>query len=112
MKKILALVLVLTMVFALAACGGGKDGPDISGKYNAVSCMVDGDAYSCEGEYISLKSNGKGTVMFMGTEYSMKWTLKGDKFTFEDEEGDSFSGVYDNGVISGNYAGMDYVFQK
>ena len=87
-----------------------EDGIDIAGVYNATSCMIDGEEYPCDGEYVKLNSDGTGTVMFMDTEYDIDWVLSGSDFSFTDSDGDEFTGTYTDGVLEGNYAGIDYVF--
>ena len=98
MKKILALLLALAMLFSMAACGGEED-PN-AGKYIGVSAAVGGfsmpmsDIY--EGEtWIELKSGGKGTIMLDGDDFKIKWSLEGDEFTL------TVQGVDSVGTLSG-----------
>ena len=110
MKKVLVFLLALTMLAGLAACGAKEPEVDISGKYYATSCMMDGEEYPCDGEYVKLNSDGTGTVMFIDTEYDIDWVLSGSDFSFTDSDGDKFTGTYADGVLEGVYAGMDYVY--
>lgn len=108
-RKLVALVLAAMMLLTLCACG--KETVDISGKYYATSCTIDGEEYSCEGEYVVLDEDGTGTLMFMEEEYAIKkWTLSDSDFTFTLDSGDKFTGTYEDGVLNGTFAGMDYVF--
>lgn len=108
-RKLMALLLAAMMLLTLCACG--KETVDISGKYYATSCSIDGEEYSCEGEYVVLDEDGTGTLMFMDEEYPIKkWTLSDSDFTFTLEDGDKFTGTYEEGVLDGTFAGMDYVF--
>lgn len=111
MKKTIALLLTVMLLASLGACGSKTPAVDVSGTYNATSCTVNGSEYSCDGEYVTLKADGTGTVMFMGTEYDIDWKLDGDKLSFTDSDGDTFEGTCSNGVIQGVYANMDYVYE-
>lgn len=108
-RKLMALLLAAMMLLTLCACG--KEAVDISGKYYATSCIIDGEEYSCDGEYVLLDEDGTGKMMFMEEEYPIKkWTLSDSDFTFTLEDGDKFVGTYEDGVLDGTIAGMDYVF--
>lgn len=108
-RKLMALLLAAMMLLTLCACG--KETVDISGKYYATSCVIDGEEYSCDGEYVLLDEDGTGKMMFMEEEYPIKkWTLSDSDFTFTLEDGDKFTGTYEDGVLDGTFAGMDYVF--
>ena len=64
MKKILALILALSMMFALAACGGG--GEQASGDYDTREVEPGLQIYA-EGEYladkIAIGCSGAGTTL-------------------------------------------------
>jgi len=114
MKKSLALLMALAMLVCLfAGCGGsGKEMPDIkTGTYNATACTQDGEDAGVDGEYLEINADGSGVICFGGEEYDFDWQLKGSRFSFEDEDGDSFAGTYEDGVIEGSYYGYDYVFE-
>lgn len=123
MKKTLAILLALCLVLGcLAGCGGKDEGGSSkkesagveieTGTYQATSCMIDGEEYSCEEDALIIEEDGEGILVFEGDEYSMEWELKGSSFSFEDEEGSTFEGTYEDGVIEGVLDGMDYVFEK
>ena len=73
MKKLIALLLVVLMIFSMTACGD-KD-PNL-GKYNCVSSSMIGT----ENDWVELKKGGKGTF-FSAFEFDMKWELDGENFT-------------------------------
>lgn len=114
MKKILAILLSLAMVLSFTACG--KEGPDVTGKYTAVSATFDGDDATefLSGEYIELKAGGKGTF-YSGYEFELEWKLDNEKFTGKvsfmglDE---SCDGTLKDGVLSVTYGDWTYVMVK
>ena len=84
---------------------------DITGTYEAVGCSRDGIDYDCEGDGLTLESGGSGTICYNGREFSISWSLDGEKFTFTDQFGETVQGTYRDGTITGNYDGYDYVFE-
>ena len=118
MKKIIALLLTLTMLLSLAACGGSAEEDPNAGKYIGVSAAVGGfsmpmsDIYPGE-TWIELKSGGKGDIMLDGDSYGLKWTLEGETFTLTLEGVDSV-GTLKNGAIVIDLMDMGCVmtFQK
>ena len=127
MKKTLAILLALAMMLCLlAGCGedkeesggsskkGGAETVEIeTGKYPAVSCFSDGEEYICDEDWLIIEADGSGILVFEGDEYTMEWELDGDKFSFEDEEGSTFEGTYEDGVIEGVLDdNLDYVFER
>ena len=109
MKILFALILAFAMLVSLAACGG-KDDPNL-GKYNAVSCTVMGFELGCDGEYIELSAGGKAKISLGGDEYSGKWELDGEDITIK-QSGDKFEGTLINGVLTVDFAGMVYTYEK
>jgi len=127
MKKTLAILLALAMMLCLlAGCGedkeesggsskkGGAETVEIeTGKYPAVSCFSDGEEYICDEDWLVIEEGGSGTLVFEGEEYAMDWELDGSEFTFEDEEGSTFVGTYEDGVIEGVLdENLEYVFER
>lgn len=125
MKRTFALILALAMVFCLMA-GCGSDNADTgsskkgaaetvtveAGKYLAVSCVIDGEEYACDSDWLVIEEGGSGALVFEGEEYSMDWTLSGSTFSFEDQDGSTFEGTYADGVIEGVLDGnMEYTFE-
>ena len=114
MKKILAIILSLAIVISFTACG--KSGPDVAGKYMAVSATCGGEdaTESLTGEYIELKNGGKG-VYYAGYEFELKWKLNNEEFTGKvsfmglDE---SCDGTLKDGVLSVTYGDWTYIMVK
>ena len=102
MKRILAVLLILSMLLSLAACGGEED-PN-AGKYIGVSAAVGGfsmpmsDIYAGE-TWIELKSGGKGTIMLDGDDYKIKWSLEGDEFTLTVQGVDSVGTLKSGDIV-------------
>ena len=101
MKKLLALLLALTMVFTLAACGGKSESKDeekeekedgVAGKYLLVSVELDGEELSEEDmidefgddSYIELEDDGTATLKLEGNKTKMEY--KDDEIWAEDDE--------------------------
>jgi len=85
MKKVLSFLLALTVVFALAACGG-KGGSTAAGTYQGIHAKFVGDAdwIPSEGDNafsLTLTKDGKGTHQRDGMEFSVTWQLDGENFT-------------------------------
>ncbi len=108
MKKLLAAILAVLMIFALAACGASASAPDPNaGLYSADSASASGLTISAADAYdiftIELKSNGKADIVIQpkgGEKQSktMKWSLDGTALLIEDRV-ESFSGTLSNGVM-------------
>lgn len=101
---------ILVIVALCVAIFGGKSDPNL-GRYEAVSCEVLGVDVGAEDEWIELKKNGKATLYLMEDEYSCKWELEGQTFTLT-QAGDEFVGTLNNGVLTIDYGGMIYTYQK
>ena len=106
MKKLIAAVLTLIMLLSFTACGGDPN----AGVYNAVSCEALGFSMDCDGDWLELKSNGKGKLCLMGEKYNCSWTLEGEKITVKNH-GDEFYGTLHNGMITLDLSGMVYVYR-
>ena len=80
MRKLLALLLIPVMLFALSACGSKAPDPD-AGLYEAVSAEMRGISVNIadvfeNGFSLELKDGGKGIFHYDGKDYSLKWTLE------------------------------------
>ena len=106
MKRLLTMLLIIAMLFSMAACGA--DDPN-AGVYNAVSCTALGFELDCEGDWLELKKGGKAELCLMGEEYFCSWTLEAENFTLKNH-GDEFSGTLQNGIITLDYGDMIYVY--
>lgn len=114
MKRILAVILALSMIISFTACG--SKGPDVTGKYTAVSATYDGEdaTESLNGEYIELKNGGKGTY-YSGFEFDLEWKLSGETFTGTVSFmglGEPCNGTLKDGVLSVTYSDWTYVMVK
>lgn len=110
MKKHIALLLALVMVFALTACGGEKDNDPNLGKYVGATVEVFGEdmniseIYS-EGENcIELRSGGKCVFTLDGDSASGKWKLDGNDIVLTIEDMDS-TGTLKDGVLTIDFMG-------
>lgn len=100
MKKIISLLLTLTFIFALCACGATD--PNL-GRYNGSQIDIMGwmdMSEVFEGEsYIELEADGEGTIALAGESASLTWTLDGEDITITIEEVDS-TGTLKDGVLT------------
>ena len=83
------------------------------GVYPATSCVMDGEEYGCDKDWLVIEAGGEGVLVFEGQEYAMTWELSGSEFFFEDEEGSTFEGTWTaDGVIQGVLDDkIEYIFQ-
>ena len=104
--------LTAALLLGLAACG--EKGPDVTGKYEAVSATAFGEEATLDGEWIELKSGGKGTF-YMGYEFNLNWKLEGETFTgtvsFLGIE-EPCNGTLKDGVLTVTYGDFTYVMTK
>ena len=104
-----AVVLVVALVLLLGGKGGKNDA--LLGRYEGVSCTIDGVEVGAEDEWIELKARNKADVCIMGQEFSGTWKLDGEAFTFK-QGGDKYEGTLKDGVMTLDIAGMLYTFEK
>ena len=128
MKKSIALSLAIAILaFALAGCGGKKDGGDSStssgktGGAGAASDLV-GD-YICTsyevgdmkldgtGEWMSIKDDGRGIVCIAEKQFPFSWSMEGNIITIEEDVGLTYKATYEDGVVIFD-TGMLYFFEK
>ena len=113
MKKVLTIMLVITMVMSLAACGsknGDSENPAL-GKY--IGYQVDPfgwesiEAIDNQDEcYIELGPGGRGIYCLNGERVKMRWKLKGETLTMR-AEGQESKGTLEDDVITMNFFGID-----
>lgn len=109
---IAAAAVVLVVVALVLLLGGKKGGNDpVLGRYDAVSCTMEGIELDAEGDWIELKKNGKADVRLLGEEFGGTWKLDGETFTFE-QGGDKYPGTLKDGVLNVDLGGLLYTFQK
>ena len=79
MKKVLSVVLIVTMLLAIVACGA--KGPDVTGRYVCVSYIdLFDQLQSGNGEYLQLNAGGKGFMCLSDDpddEGEITWKLSG-----------------------------------
>ena len=81
MKKLFALLLAITVLLSLSACGGGSDLPSLSGYYECESYAFDIGALEFESD---------GTVtLYMDWNYTGTYKAKGDGYVLEITGGQS-----------------------
>lgn len=105
---IIAAAIVVILAIVLICCLGGK-GDGAHGLYTADFYSYNGEKFYAEDEWLDLKKNGKGSAMFMGEEYSVKWELEGKKFTLI-QDGDKYSGTLDKGLLTVDFDGVIYTY--
>ena len=75
LKKLIALLLTITALLSLSACGGGSDLPSLSGYYECESYAFDISALEFESD---------GTVtLYMDWNYTGTYKAKGDGYVLE-----------------------------
>lgn len=118
MKKLFALLLALTMILTLAACGSGGKG--VSFAWPDISYLKDSDKYTGDGKITYVKE-------WTASGEFEKWTIYYEGATFEsvesyvaglmdagwennwsDENGDYMEKETDEGLARGYYCTSDY----
>ena len=118
-RKLLALLLALTLVVLLAACGGEKTDDPNAGTWNGVTVSMLGIEMDIVdifpgGIQLELKGNGKGNIIVEGDSSRIQWSCENGQLTVGD------SSVTMSGTIEGSVltlqnllgTGMDIVFEK
>ena len=103
MKKLLTVLLALSMLFGLAACGESAQPDPNAGLYEARTAQMSGISVSLDdvfedGFSLELKNGGKAVFHYEGKDYSMKWTLDGRSFHAEGG-GAELDGTLADGVM-------------
>jgi hypothetical protein len=102
MKRIVSLLLLIALIFALAACGSEEPDPN-AGVYEASTAEYSGITVSIDtlfpnGFSLELKNGGKATFHYDGKDYGMKWKLDGTTFHAEGG-GAELDGTLSDGVM-------------
>ena len=112
MKKILALTLILVMIFALCACGGGKAGPN--GTYKLTGIKIDGEDYSSfipmlgyDSYTITFNSDGTGALVGDGSNIPFKWNE-----TVIDDGQDKIPYTFTDKTVSFETSGVEMTFTR
>ena len=113
MKRIAALLLVLAMVFALCACGGGRSGPN--GTYKLTGLKMDGQDYSSylsmlgyDKYTITFNSDGSGSLNGGGSNVTFKW----DSQYLTDNTGDKIPYQFSGNKVVLETSGVEMTFTK
>lgn len=102
MKKIIALVLALVLLFALTACTQTVPTQSILyGKYLCYQASIGGEIIDADGEWIRLEPGGKGRLG-ISLEVDMEWELDGNNLTIE-----ALGGPY-HGTLRGDEIVLDW----
>lgn len=120
MKKtnriIVAVLLALTLLFLLTACGE-KD--PACGTYTCTVVKSGGMEINVkdvleEGVALELKDNGKGTIILDGEDYKLQWERRDDGFALIIDDEESLGTIDANNTIVIDLlgAGMTYTFVK
>ncbi|MBP3872118.1 MAG: TPM domain-containing protein [Lachnospiraceae bacterium] len=62
-------------------------------------------------DYIALNDDGTGVFLYNEAAFTIRWTYDAPNFSFTDHKGNTFTGTYDNGTITGVYGKYRYVFR-
>lgn len=118
MKKYIALLLALVMLFALCACGEEDDNPNL-GVYELDTAEMYGISISTKDIYeggftIELKSNGKCKMTIDGKSASGKWTQDGTDFTISGGGFDGEGTIEDGVIVLENVqdSGVNFTFVR
>ena len=108
---VIALAVVAVLLISLLGGGSDKKAPEELGRYEAVSCMMDGEEVELDGEWIELMAKGKAEVYLLEETYEGKWSLDGDEFTFT-QAGTDYTGTLEDGVLTLEFEDLEYTFEK
>lgn len=135
MKKITKLLLLVTMIFLLVACGNNESAPtsdDLVGNEKVASTDLGNNSllgyYECTGsdmqgtkldpigEWLELKADGTGAWFLGATEDKFKWTANKEEIDFDVEVAGQEFGLQYKATIEGDKitlnTGMLYYFEK
>ena len=118
MKRLLAVLLMLSICLGLCACGGDKGGsiadadPNL-GKYIGIQGEMDGIVLTMEelypgDSYLELKKGGKAALVLEGDCIDGTWTLDGEEFNLVVEDQDC-PGTLKNGTVVFDFAGSGII---
>ena len=109
MKKLIAVVLVLAVLFSIAACGGKEAEPSMYyGKYFCYRITINGEDCPVDGEWIQLNADGTG-LLGISLEVGMKWELDGEDLTI-DALGGPYKGTLKDDKIELDWGGTMMYF--
>lgn len=116
MKKLIAILLVLTMVLGLCACGGAKVDEALLGTYTCYSAETEGmelpaDMIFTEPCTIVLNANGKADFNLDGDEFTIDYTIDGNTIEMKDGS-DTITGTIGDGQMEIDLMGVILYMSK
>ena len=69
-----------------------------------------GDESNWKYDYIALNEDGSGVFVYNKAAYGIRWSRKGDSFSFTDHRGNEFTGQMSGNRITGVYGKYRYTF--
>lgn len=101
MKRIICAILLLVLVFCLAACGEADPncGVYVADKATYMGVTVDVTTIFKGGMTLELKNGGRAVLSYGDESGNLKWTLDGDQFSAKDSEGE-VTGTLADGEIT------------
>lgn len=110
MKKFIGIILALSMLLCLCACGGSEPQPYF-GRYNVVKMEYQGIAMGGAGEWLEIKSDTKMVAFLEGEEYSGKLSIDGENLVYT-QGGYSYNGTMKGDVIVFDFDGLVITYMK
>ena len=113
MKKTIGIIMAAMMLLSLCACGNSSE---YAGKYECVSVVweeYDNWDIGSDGEWIELRSNGKGEYYLGNTlDWTSKitWSVDGEVFTMGYDDATTYEGTLSDGVIVVDMEDITYTF--
>lgn len=110
MKKAVALLLILVMVFALCACGSQKDNPLVGSRTLSGLKMGEEDYSSFVSMFdmkLEFKANGTGSMVYDGDTIPLTW--KDGSFT---DSQDTFTYTMVDDTLQFEAEGMTFIFSR
>lgn len=110
MKKIIAILLALTMVLGMCACGGEKVDEALLGTYTCYSAETEGielpaDMIFTEPCTVVLNDNGKADFNLDGDEFTVSYTIDGNAIEMKDGS-DTITGTIGDGKMEIDLMGV------
>lgn len=110
MKKWIALLLALCMLFSLCACGKKEEDPNL-GTYQLVYMQVEDTYLETAEEWITLEAEGKGSTFLFGEDFTFDWHAEEAALTIS-QLGDEYYGTVKDGLLVVDFSGVVCTFAK
>ena len=115
-KKITLVLLVMTFMFAFAACGNSEEMEPFIGDWTASQYFIDGEDYT---DYLEvdefvmhLKKGGNGDMIFFDETYDFSWDVSEGNVVI-DQAGDIYNCKVEDGMLTFDFGdGSYYVLRK